>query len=310
MPRILQITVPTPRARALVNGVRKRPGVLGVRWQPGASVVPPGDVVGVEVLARHHAGLMCWLQAEGIGCDPGTTITSDEPGSMVARETAGRTTTDTTESSWEEMEFMLARESHMTASSLAIMTVAGVCAATGLATGALHLVAASMLIAPGFEPLVRVALGVCASSRAWRRGLWSFVTGYSALIAGAALAAWTLKTTGTDIRGGERSYLPSRELIDYWARPNASAFVVSVAGAVAGTLLVVSNRSVLTSGAMLALALIPSAALIGMGAVAGDAEMVILGAMRWAIEVGLVVGFALAIFGWKRLRTHRRPMMV
>lgn len=308
--RELQIVVPASRSASLLRDIQTQPGVLGVRFQPGASIQPPGDVVGVEVVCRNYAALMRWLQERGVGHDPGTSLCSSEPQSLISPGTADLITTGSSESSWEEMEHMVARESHMTPSALMLMGAAGVIAAAGLATGALHLVAASMVIAPGFEPLARIALGVCAGSASWKRGLWSFVTGYAAVIAGAMLGAVLLGATGTKITGEAQAYFDGSQLVRYWTQPTFPGLLVSFCGAVAGALLIASNRSVLTAGVMLALALIPTAALIGVGVVAGDFDLSQRAAFRWIIEAGLVLVTSLGVFGWKRLRTHRRRMMV
>lgn len=77
----------------------------------------------------------------------------------------------------------------MTAGKLGVMATAGFLAGLGLVSGTLHLVIGAMVIAPGFEPFSRLALGLIEGSRAWQRGLLDIAKGYAALAAGAALSA-------------------------------------------------------------------------------------------------------------------------
>ena len=62
----------------------------------------------------------------------------------------------------------------------------------------------------------------------------------------------------------------------------------------------------LTAGVMIALALIPTAALVGM-AVVSDAPSVLRGAaLRWALDAAVVFGAGLLVFLWKRNRLQSR----
>jgi uncharacterized membrane protein len=65
-------------------------------------------------------------------------------------------------------------------------------------------------------------------------------------------------------------------------------------------------RIVWTAGVMIALSLVPSAALVGMGMASLRADLVTAGAMRWAIEVVIVALTSMLVFGWKRYSIHRR----
>ncbi len=128
-----------------------------------------------------------------------------------------------------------------------------------------------MVIAPGFEPLVRISLGLINQSRSWRDGLWDTLRAYAAMGAGAALAAGLIKVfEGAVLNAGMGSYLPPGSLITYWSTTSWSGVAVAVVAGAGGALLVTLNRAVLTAGVMIALALVPSWSLAVAALVAGD----------------------------------------
>ncbi len=116
---------------------------------------------------------------------------------------------DTSTSTWEEIELTLGRESTMTVPKVVVMGLVGVVAAAGVLTGALHVVVGAMVIAPGFEPLVRIALGLVQRRGSWRDGLVDSARGYGALLLGAAACAALLSASGTRLPRAARPTTPA-----------------------------------------------------------------------------------------------------
>jgi hypothetical protein len=75
---------------------------------------------------------------------------------------------------------------------------------------------------------------------------------------------------------------------------------------VAGGAVIATHWPVLTIGPMIALALIPTSSLIGLGLVAMEWGIIAKAALRWLIDAGLVTGFTALVFMWKRMRIQRR----
>ncbi len=100
-------------------------------------------------------------------------------------------------------------------------------------------------------------------------------------------------------------YLPSGTLLSYWKHPTASATVVAVFAAAGGALLVIAARPVLTAGVMIALALVPGAALVGIGLADADLALADRGALRWAHDAVIVSVVGAAVFGLYRVRRGR-----
>jgi hypothetical protein len=76
----------------------------------------------------------------------------------------------------------------------------------------------------------------------------------------------------------------------------------------AGGVVVSSRMKVLATGAMVALAIIPSMALIGMGLAMGNLELALGAFGRWSVEVGcLILGDgSIMVLKWTLL--HRRRL--
>jgi hypothetical protein len=72
----------------------------------------------------------------GLGVEPGVSLTSSRPESIVSAD-ATPVERDRSTSSWEEVEMTIGRESTMTPPKLLVMFLAGIVAAVGLHTGAL-----------------------------------------------------------------------------------------------------------------------------------------------------------------------------
>lgn len=309
MPRQIEIVSPSEQSGFLLTKLQEIDGVIGTRLERGVSQQPRGDVISADVLNRALPEVCRFLAEQKVGANSSSSFSTSEPKSLVQSSVSEAIARDSSEATWEEIELVIGKESNMTVNTLLVMFVSGVIATIGIATNALHLVIGAMLIAPGFLPMVRLSLGIVGESAAWRRGLFDILKGYAALAVGAALATLLLISLGKEPLNGEPSYLPAGTLISYWTSITAPSVVVSLVSGVVGTILVATGRSVLTAGVMVALALVPSAAITAMGAVAGDLNTAIGGASRWAGDVGVVTVTSLLVFAWKRATVHRRPML-
>lgn len=308
MPRQIEIVCPSEQSDFLLARLQKIDGVIGTRLQRGGARQPPGDVISADVLNRSLAEVCRFLADQKVGEDGASSFSTSEPKSLVQSSAAEAIARDSSEVSWEEIELVIGHQSNMNLNAMMVMFVSGVIATIGIATNALHLVLGAMLIAPGFLPMVRISLGIVGKSRAWRRGLGDTFKGYAALAVGAALTTWLLIALGKSPLGAEASYLPAGTLISYWTSITVSSVVVTIVSGVVGTILLATGRSVLTAGVMVALALVPGAAITGMGAVTGELDMMIGGASRWALDASIVTIASLVVFSWKRAAVHRRPM--
>lgn len=304
MARLIQIVVPSHTTTPLLKTLQQSGRMLSIRLQPGVSLEPPGDLVTIQVKNRELMPTLRLLDEQGVGRGPGTVLSTAQPLCIISPTAAAELQNDTSECSFEEIETALVRDT--SSDVLLVMAISGFIAVSGLATGALHIVVAGMLIAPGFEPLVRIARGVVARSAAWRAGLRCTALAYAALFIGAAIAALVLRFHGKPLLSGSGGYLPTPPLVAYWTNLTLFSVLEVIVAATAGAFLVATNRSILTAGVMIALGLIPAAALVPAALVESQWDLAGRALLRWAVDAALVVVVSFVVFGWKQLRVHRR----
>jgi uncharacterized membrane protein len=163
-----------------------------------------------------------------------------------------------------------------------------------------------MVIAPGFLPLIRISLGFISKSINWKNGVNDTAKGYISLVAGAAITTVILELLGKNAVSGESSYLSSGVLMSYWTSLTIPSILVTVIASIAGALIIATHRSVLTAGVMIALALVPSAAILAIGVVTGNADVALSGLRRWLIDAGSVSLFSAVVFLWKKSSVYKR----
>lgn len=305
MARTVQLTVPAARTDALVSDLQ-RLDPHALRLHRGASVQPPGDVVELEVENAGLRAVMRVADAYGLGTRDGVALSTTEPLSLVShgysalsREEGGTT--------WEELELTMSQDSTMTGDRLVVMLIAGAIAAFGILSGTVHVVVGAMVIAPGFQPFARLTLGLVNRSRSWRGGAVDIVRGYAAVAIGAVGAAAISQVFGASaLDSGDPSYLGADELVAYWSTLTWTGVAVGATAAVCGGLLLAINRTVLTAGVMVALALVPTAALGPMALLAGDPALAGRAVVRFVVEVVLVLAGSALVFLVKRLGDDRR----
>jgi uncharacterized membrane protein len=162
-----------------------------------------------------------------------------------------------------------------------------------------------MVIAPAFEPLLRVPFGLIAGPKeVASRGLLSMFVGYALLALGAALAALVIGL----VDPSPPVELEADSWVRYWSTFTPEGVVVSAFAGMAGAVVVTGQRSVLTAGVMIALALIPSMSIVGMALVSGD--FALAGRGRWLLDVVLVMLAGALVLGLKQRFLHRHRALI
>ncbi len=238
-------------------------------------------------------------------------MTTSELSSIIDPQNARAVARDLDEALWEEAETTLRHQSQVTVNYLTLMALGGIVAATGLvsvsATAQTIAFVAAALIAPGFEPLANIPLGlVLRRFGLMAKGLKSAAAGYLTLMLSAALTFLLLRVLGmADVEQFVHNYevktlshLPLHEGI------------ISLCGALAGMTMVLSHRRYTIPGALIALALIPAAAMIGVAFVAGQPALMYQGAERLGFDILLVIAGGALVVLVKQTFVHRRRPMV
>lgn len=311
MARSISITSPYQHTDQLLAELQQVPHLLQLQVFRGASVSPPGDVIQLAIPNGVLNRVMRLLDGYQLGKPDGISVSTSEPASMVPSQPSYPIERDNNEASWEEMELTISNDTNATANTLLTMAVAGALATVGIATGALHIVIGGMLVAPGFMPISRIALGLVGRHPAWYFGIIDLLKGYLALVIGAVIMGVVLKLAGHPPLASEASYYSLEQtLVQYWSSVTLPSALSSAAASVAGALLLATQKSVFTSGVMIGLALVPSAALVGLGALEADLVLVLSALVRFVVELALVFAFSLLVFGWLRFYVHKRNIQV
>lgn len=300
MSRRIDLSVPPELRGRILERVRDMPGVASVSLQVGASVSPPGDIVGIE--ATNEAALAVLKLLDEEGAFEGGSVSLGEPTAVLAPPHLARLDRQGNEGAWEEVGEQLRRDTNVTANFLLLMALSGAIAGFGLVSDTLHVVVGAMLIAPGFEPLLRIPFGAMGRRHGPGAGLRSSLAGYLALAVGAAAAL----PFALLLQGRAAAELPGLHWAGYWSSVQASGVAVSLLAGAAGAIVLSARLTVFATGVMVALALVPSMALVGLGLASGNPGLAFGGLLRWGTEVLCVLAAGGAVLAVKRRVLHHR----
>lgn len=308
MHRTIEITSPPAYTDPLLRELEELEHVINLSVVRGASVKPPGDVVTVHTLNRGADQMM--RLADAARKRGQVSVSTSELSSIVDPEHERKVANDVDEALWEEAETGLRQQSQITANYLALMALGGAVAATGLiveSTSQAISVVAAAIIAPGFDPLAKIPMGLVL--RCWdvvRSGLRSAAAGYLPLILSAALVLLVLRWAGV----ATVEEFVGNSQVEELADPTLRDVLLSACGAVAGLVMMLSYRRYLIPGALVALMIIEAAAMIGMALAAGEAALVYEGIERLGLDVLLIVVGGVLVVVLKQVIFHRRTPMV
>lgn len=308
MHRTIQISLASDRSQALCNQLVALDTVVGVALAKGIAIKPPGDVITVDVLNK-GAGEVLKLVRAAAGPQE-FSVTTHEAASFIDPKKSEQVESDIDEAIWEEMETGLRHQGRITWNFVLLMALGGAICAIGLVSAPAPQAiafAAAGIIAPGFEPLAKISLGlVLGRWHVVRRGVVSSLVGYAVLMLSAALVLFILFQTGS-VAVSELIGNPELENI---AHPKLKEFITSGAAASAGILIIAAYRRSVIAGALIALVVIPAAASIGAGLAAGNGQIVRHGFERLGFDVLFIVAAGLLVFWLKQVLVHRRKPLI
>ncbi|HEX8326441.1 MAG TPA: DUF389 domain-containing protein [Hymenobacter sp.] len=309
MHRTLELTVPPAVTDALSAQLGELDSVIGLSLQRGASLKPVGDLLTVHVLNRGTDDVLRCARA-AIADPQALSVVTSEVASFIAPANHEAVDDDRDEAIWEEMESGLRHQGRITVNYLLLMGLGGIVAAIGLVSEPVPQAVAfvaSAIIAPGFDPMTKVPLGLVL--RHWqlvRRGIESFLAGYAVLVAAAALTMWAL------VAAGETSAdaLAANGEVQHLAHPKLMELLLAAAGALSGLVILAAFRRSFQAGPLIAMAFIPAAALVGAGLVVGRFDLALEGLERFGADWGFIVALGVPFLWLKQRFVHRRQPLV
>ena len=302
MHRTIDIGLPSEEARALLPNLRVAKGVGGLSHHAGTSILPMGDTVRLQVLNAGADGVLSLIAANA----PHASVTTSEVASISDPAHRDAIKRDVDEAIWEEVETGLRHQGRVGLNFLLLMALGGVIGAAGaLAEPAVAAVAyvAAAIVAPGFEPVAKMPLGLVL--KRWevvRIGAISTLAGYGALVVAAAITTWLLVVGGVT----DQATFLERDALRHTVEPGALILTIAASGAVAGVVIQSAYRRSVIAGPLVALRLIEVASVIGISVAFGRVDLAWLGAQRLALDLAFVVVAGVVVFGLKQLFLHKR----
>ena len=304
----IEIIVHPSYTDELIHGLEQVDEVISLSVVREASIKPPGDVLTVHALNRGADKVLSLTDAARKQGQ--ISVSTAELASIIDPEHERKVANDIDEALWEEVETELRHQGSLTPNFVALMALGGAVGATGLvvesASQAVAFVAAS-IIAPGFEPLAAIPIGLAL--RRWSvvaKGLKSAGGGYLALILSAALTFLALNMTGVVTI---EEFTANSE-VGPLANPGLRELILSACGAAAGMVMLLSQRRYLIPGALIALVVIEASAMVGVALAAGNLALMLGAAQRFGLDILLIIAIGVLIALLKQAIVHRREPII
>lgn len=286
----LRLTVPANLTAEIIQRLVAMPGVAHVAQLPGASALPPGDLLLCDLARESADEVIEWLQDVGIHVDGAITMghidTVVSDAAAQAEAAAPGHAADALV--WEQLEAAARVEASLTPSLLVLMAVACMIASVGILLDSPILVVGAMVVGPEYGPLA--ALCVAGVRRRWSSAGNAASTLAAAIAAGIATSfALTVILRVTSV-APEGYDLTERQLTAFISDPDVLTAVVAVLAGVAGMLALSEARAGTLVGVLVSVTTIPAIANMGVAAAYGESPEVTGAAVQLAVNLaGLVV---------------------
>jgi uncharacterized hydrophobic protein (TIGR00271 family) len=303
----LMVAVPAERAQAVRAVFEGDPGTAHLAVLPGASVLPPGDLVLAEVARESADGLVAALRE--LGVDDHGAISIDGIDAAVSRraEEAERAAPGDGSDAvvWEQVIRTVAADSAPSVSYLVFLTVATLLAAIAVVTDSAVLVVGAMVLGPEFTPLAGLALGMVFRRRGLARSAAvTLVGGFVVAIALTALAGLAARALGWI---GPALLTADRPQTGFITSPDKWSLVVAVLAGIAGTLSLTSAKSTALVGVFISVTTVPAAGAMALGLALGSGAAIGEAATQLGVNLAGIVVAATATLLVQRALWRRAP---
>jgi uncharacterized hydrophobic protein (TIGR00271 family) len=310
----LRITSPTDLTEQVVAVFVDDPAVSQLAVIEGASRVPVGDIVHVDVAREAANELIDRLDALDlpqhgtIHVEPVTTWVS-RAGFEAERHTPGASADAVV---WADVTQRAYEESELNWTYVAFMTLATLLAAIAIVVDSQVLVIGAMVLGPEFVAIA--ALGLALVRRRWTLftlAARTLLIGFAVAITATTLAALAARGLGwvsvQDVTG-------PRPGTDFIYSPDRWSFIVALIAAAAGVLSLTSAKMGGLSGVFISVTTVPAAGNVALGIAVGAGQEVRGSALQLALNItGMILAgwatLALQHVIWNRKAGHRRRLL-
>ncbi|RKR87664.1 putative hydrophobic protein (TIGR00271 family) [Micromonospora pisi] len=308
----LRVIVPSDRSQAVVDLLSADPAVTHVIVLPGAGRVPPGDVVLCDVVREGADGILVALREMGVDRAGGIAVEGVDVTLSAAAERAGRAAPGlgTDAVVWDEVARKTGEETRLSATYLALITLATIIAGIGVLLDQPILIVGAMVVGPEFGPLAALSVALVRWRRPIiRRSATALLVGFVVAMAVTVLSTWALTAAGLIDRG---MLLADRPLTDFIWRPDALSWVVGFLAGVAGMLSVTSNKSGSLVGVLISVTTVPAAANVAVALAYRVPDEAVGSALQLLINLAAIVlagvlTLLVQRLWWSRITAGRQP---
>ena len=310
----LRITSPAHLTDDVVAVFDGDPAVSHLSILRGASLVPVGDIVMVDVAREATNELIKRLDDLGVP-EHGTvhvepvTAWMSRAGFDAERHTPGASADAVV---WADVTQRAYEESELNWTYLSFMTLATLLAAIAIVVDSQVLVIGAMVLGPEFVPIA--ALGLALVRRRFtlfRLAARTLVLGFAVAITLTTLAGLAARALGWVVAEDVTGERPGTDFI---YSPDKWSFIVALIAAAAGVLSLTSAKVGGLSGVFISVTTVPAAGNVALGIAFGAWDEVSGSAVQLALNVsGMVLAgwttLALQHLVWNR-KAHRRQRLL
>ena len=287
----------TPELSGAVQDLLARdPAVSSLAVLPGASVLPPGDLLLADIAREGVNEVVDRLRELGVQ-DEGTVHVEpvqawmSRRGFQAERRTPGSSADSVV---WADVTQRAYEESELNWTYLSFMTLATLIAGIAIVLDSQILVIGAMVLGPEFVPIAALGLALVRRRRTlFGLALRTLVVGFATAILAVTVIALLGRSLGwvsvADVVG-------RRPETDFIYTPDKWSFVVALVAAAAGVLSLTSAKVGGLSGVFISVTTVPASGNVALGLAFGAWDEVIGSGMQLLLNLS---GMALA--GWATL---------
>ena len=259
-----RVICPASQTSDLVDQLVLARGVHSLTTRPGAARKPDGDLIEFDAAIEAGNTTINLLRSRNIDHVGSIAISRiDTALSDAAARAELEAPGDPSEAViWEEVEARVRNESGLSASFIAMLTVATLIAGVAILTDSPVLVVGAMVVGPEYGPLASIALGL-HRKRKHRivRGLRTLCISFPIAIA----ATYAMTIAIRFAHHTPKTYeLGNRPLTAFISRPDVFSLIVAILAGVAGTLALTQSKASTLIGVLVSVTTVPAAANVGV----------------------------------------------
>jgi uncharacterized hydrophobic protein (TIGR00271 family) len=306
----LRVGVPPGRTDAVRALLEDSAGTAHLAVLPGASVLPPGDLVLADVARESADAIVSGLRELGVDDDGAISLQPIDAAVSHRAEAAERAAPGDSSDAvvWEQVARTVGADSTLSVSYLVFLTIATLIASIGIVNDSAILVIGAMVLGPEFSPLAGVALAVVhGRGRIGRSAVVTLVVGFAVAIGVAAVCGLAGRALGWY---GPELLTADRPQTGFITAPDKWSLVVAVLAGIAGVLSLTAAKSGALVGVFISVTTVPAAGAMALGLALGSAHAFAEAAAQLGINLAGILVAAAATLALQRALWRRVPTSV